>query len=810
MDHWGDPWSDNADDKSPTKVEVISPIPPAQPAGPVLLNGFLDDAGWGNEDDGFGDWATSSSNDAAVATVLDSVPPGTSALADESGTQDKARWDLPESNIPPISTHGDGGNNWNIASQDKAGLDTVSSEASDSATTVQLDDVLAEDATDSSGHLQPDDDSSARPSTSPSERSHNEVAADSPRTSIEEERGVIKHVTSDANLDEKRVLDASENKTVEGGLEELEGRDSHVESDGHVGIPSVTALERDVPISDTPSAEAVEAVVPETKRRHAFGLDTLLLDELFTPLQVAEELQKAHEDPVYSTSARKAWYRLTRKQTMREFNGGTGDDNYIRVTWATSNVRTEVNKIVGRWAREDRLSGTGPGARASFYWDTPAPVQPQKQTKHLRTKTSVLMPRVAAPARQSLPPLATDAPAAFSWNSPIVPVDTWQHLDPLPVIQDHAVSDKGQIEEERSFSTSDVLQRSEPHVPEEAPNAARETLSVAGLISSPTSSATPALTDLWANVSSVNTDIPAKHVSESTTLDDDDEWGEMVGSPTVSTPNTPQTTSQNTFPSEAIPVLPSTPPMIKPSSVQAQSADAMHASHIVRLRGAISPTSAIFGGRSFVPLGVERGPIGPGILKPVQRSVSAAFEQSKDSSALPSLSETLVMKKPQREVATLSESPFFETRARAKSPEVVIAAAEESMVPTVVDSISPPQPARPSTPPAPSITTQPEATTDPWADADFSFFESAIPTTAPVPPEPKPSSSDTFSAFVTPPRSTRAASKSFSRSPPRTTTSPPVQPLTNATNAAQRRKDEEEQIIRNILGGLPDLGYMLR
>jgi hypothetical protein len=74
-----------------------------------------------------------------------------------------------------------------------------------------------------------------------------------------------------------------------------------------------------------------------------------------------------------------------------------------------------------------------------------------------------------------------------------------------------------------------------------------------------------------------------------------------------------------------------------------------------------------------------------------------------------------------------------------------------------------------------------------------------------------PDPSDPLSFFDAPaPTSTRPASKSFSRSPPRDTTPPPLQPLTNATGSVQRRRVEEDQTIIDILSGLPDLSYMLR
>jgi hypothetical protein len=77
MDNWGDPWADNA--KSPTKDAVTSPLPPTFAPAPALLNGFLDDAGWGNEDESFGDWLT-------APAIEEGYAPPTKAALTESFT----------------------------------------------------------------------------------------------------------------------------------------------------------------------------------------------------------------------------------------------------------------------------------------------------------------------------------------------------------------------------------------------------------------------------------------------------------------------------------------------------------------------------------------------------------------------------------------------------------------------------------------------------------------------------------------------------------------------------------------------------
>lgn len=91
MDNWGDPWADNA--KSPTKDAVTSPLPPTFAPAPALLSGFLDDAGWGNEDESFGDWSTAPAKEAEHAPPTDTPINGTFPPEHDKHTSDRLRWD---------------------------------------------------------------------------------------------------------------------------------------------------------------------------------------------------------------------------------------------------------------------------------------------------------------------------------------------------------------------------------------------------------------------------------------------------------------------------------------------------------------------------------------------------------------------------------------------------------------------------------------------------------------------------------------------------------------------------------------------
>ncbi|KAF9691277.1 hypothetical protein EKO04_010654 [Ascochyta lentis] len=827
MDHWGDPWADNASHKSPTKDAVASPLPSAFSFAPIPLNGFVDDAGWGtNDDDGFGDWATSprvSSGNVASAGV-ESPPAG-------DRTSDSARWGTASHKERDDLAEG-----WPEAASNTAqDFEQVDSEPSDSATVSRLDEAVDRDAVEEPTlQLQPDVES-VRSSTSPSETSRNEVPVESPRTSIEDERGITKdqlpqdEVFASTLRSDAIVADASpesEFKEEDSGEvpENSENVDKHAPDigDAKESLPSSSGDSREPDVHEEPSAISDDVTTAVVSQPHvqttAFACDEAALAQLFPSKKDPGDQLDTHDDPIYSTSARKAWYRLTRKQTMREFNHGDNDDNYIRVTWTNSHVRAEVNKVVGRWAREDRISGTGPGARASFYWDTAAPPEPKAPFRHSRTQSSVPTTKTVLPARQSMPPLATGKPAAFDWSSP-APADPWkldgpaQHSISTPLTLKNPAVSKIQRQEGRAVSVDLTPRRPEQTAHKRTAtvsHASSETTAVANLISPPISQPSSEVSDPWTNISSIGSSLISTVEAADPPIDDDDDWGEMVQTPTLPTPNQLDPFSQ---PAASNTENTHLPPFIKPSlqevrSAQTESAESMFASPIVRLQSTISPTSALFQAKSFVPLHAEQGPIGPGILKPANRKLLPTSEQK------PTKEDSIRSSSENVDVGTVDTSDDKDAQNgedhawTAPEPAPLSHKSEElqSAIPTNRDLTPIVLPATPV-----------QASADPWADADFSFFESSLPVAASQPTAQiqEPSSlsdlSDPLSFFGTPdPTSTSYPPQPSSRSPPRDTTPPVLQPLTGATSSVQRRKAEEDQTISSILAGLPNLSYMLR
>ncbi|KAH7071143.1 hypothetical protein BKA63DRAFT_517394 [Paraphoma chrysanthemicola] len=820
MDNWGDPWADNADTtKSPTKSEVTSPLPPAFTPAPALFNGFLDDAGWGNDDEGFGDWSSAPAEEGADATqtetTINDIPTPHDLLQDANG----AKWDL-EAGSNDHAAHDT--SDWAGLDMDGANDDEpVLSESSDTSTTVQANEISEPIANEPPVPVQTDDDTSTRASTSPSETSHNDVPTESPRTSYEEEGADKRPV----NVEPTEVSDKSREGSVVGQVagEAVLSSSRTADSDPRIEDDPKDEVNEQVDTADddaaststqsspssTSDAKAISGIVTTGVER--FEVDADLMGQLFPTSKENTELVEAPEDPIFSISARKAWYRLTRKQTMREYNNGNDDDSYVRVNWASSSIRTEVNNIVGRWAREDRISGTGPGARASFYWDTPAPTESELNAMHARQRSSVSIASATAQKESNAPALSTTATVAFNWSSPTATTNPWHQDSPgirstsSPIAPRHPAVTKVQRQEGRAVSV-DLTPRQ--------PNAAKhartlttnvETPIAPSLVSPPitNTSTVPASLETWSALDALDSTPAPKSDPVDAPVDDDDEWGEMVSTPTVSTPTTTEPPSVPTSQKDTLSTSATTPKSTRSTTGQDQSPDTMHAAPIVRLRSAISPTSALFKANSFVPMSVEQGPIGPGILKPVSRSSSSTIKKIEKPS-------TSIEPEPAPAPASIEVAKSSTLEDLWSSPGIQTPEKETSRVSTPPLPVEPAvvAPARPSTPPL-QVTAAAQSNVDAWADADFSFFESAAPA---APPRSKKEPSDRPSTLDSPRRSISVASstRTFSRSPPRKITPPPVQPLTGATNIAQRRKAEEDQIIEQILSGLPDLSYMLR
>ncbi|KAK4450372.1 hypothetical protein QBC34DRAFT_78872 [Podospora aff. communis PSN243] len=217
-------------------------------------------------------------------------------------------------------------------------------------------------------------------------------------------------------------------------------------------------------------------------------------------------------------SERKAWYRISRMGSLRRYNAGD-DENYRLVTWPGSTVRDDTIKIVRRWMEEDSIAGRvtlGGGVSKTqknmFGWDSS--VEPVAldtifgRKKHTRgssvqslhetqRKTSGTSYR---PSSVIVPPVAT-----FGWSSNTPTFPKAQSPGIMPPTRTNTMP-------------------SQPTVP--PPQALKAVETPAGTIAPP--AAPPAQAVLPLATAPVQQPIAQD--------DDDDDWGEMVSSPSESKP----------------------------------------------------------------------------------------------------------------------------------------------------------------------------------------------------------------------------------------------------------------------------------
>lgn len=243
------------------------------------------------------------------------------------------------------------------------------------------------------------------------------------------------------------------------------------------------------------------------------------------------------KDSFTAVSERKAWYRISRAGTMRKHNLGIDDDNYRRVTWAGSQVKEDATKIVARWMGENAYyagrpkAGGGPMVRGGgFDWDSnnakaetlsfdeifgkrksvrtptlsqaqaprPFPLQPQAHARGYSDGEKSLPPN----SPMSIPA----PPAAFGWSTGGSGTSTPASVRPPSLMR-------------QSIDVSSMKTGTS------RPSSKRESEG------RPSLQLAPPLTKPVPELPKPTDPTPTMQDSE----DDDDEWGEMVASPTTDT-----------------------------------------------------------------------------------------------------------------------------------------------------------------------------------------------------------------------------------------------------------------------------------
>ncbi|KAF7880608.1 uncharacterized protein EAF02_007454 [Botrytis sinoallii] len=736
---------------------------------------------------------------------------------------------------------------------------------------------------------------SSRPSSSPSDISHHdELLPDSPRTSLDEEpkrSRTTRAVSPDVQEPAKEFDDPAkpENELVAEDAKSEEETDGSTEPDNeHAAVTESDAAENDEemeqssnvedpndddfgdfgdfeegfsddgeevlenhnsigqPISSelaTPPNESSEIRLPKRPTGPVdFSIDLTSVKTLFG--EAKEDHNEAAEkifipdtiiaDTFASTEERKMWYRVSRYGTMRKYNTGD-DENYVRISWAPSQVKQETQKIVARWMEEDRnnghlsLDGTSKGGSLFGWNDLNAPPVPlatilgskRKSVKleaKVAAKESVEVPRESSKEvtqdqsgsksrspskpRERSPTNSVDsgvnkkAPppppvAQFGWaSSPamqnasgITPPDTGSFMKTFTLPMNSSFGNFGQL--------SPALPSPAPKSPIEPPPSFAQAVKKPRPISMPPPS-TNSSNGKPANLAFISND--------SDDEEEDDEWGEMVSSPIVTeAPKFPTRVLRHKKSMSLGDTLANSITLPNPQVTKLQSGFGLNPkSRLEQIPGPKSPItlqypqlsgtipSPISSNPSFVDLWSSPAttpvPIQSTALPPPSPALSAtAFS---DRLSRPILSSPL-------------NTTFTDTWSQPPPPSTSVSA------PPITSTWS--QPSSPSMPP-PSTSAQ-----DPWASVDFSFFDAPTPApaiaTGPAPillskqtTKPRPQS------YPAPPK---PKTVTFSTPSSKSTPSPPV-PTYTSHDSKTKFEMEQDEIVKRIVGGLPNLGYMLR
>ncbi|KAJ9640087.1 hypothetical protein H2199_006321 [Coniosporium tulheliwenetii] len=305
MDDWGDPWADDAE-KSSTAAKQEQGTATKRELGTStgialgILGGFQDEAGWGDgeEDGSFGGWA-------------DGLP--------EAGD------DTPTAIEEQATHYGD---------------------------TSEVEDELRKESEMSID--------SSTASTSPSDIAHLDGSHETPRTSFEDEAAILSKPCVEIKADiEDSPSRTSHTGSNDGDLGNFNSFEDVVTGGDQLSKPPAAEQQsrnhnEEEPDLRSESTEALQvekadvqgrSVNRSSRKPPGFEPDLSLLDQLCPLPALRDDLPEVDDSLLSATSIRKAWYRITRKETMREFNSGNDNDTHVRVTWVGSATQAEVNKV---------------------------------------------------------------------------------------------------------------------------------------------------------------------------------------------------------------------------------------------------------------------------------------------------------------------------------------------------------------------------------------------------------------------------------------------------------------------------------
>lgn len=539
---------------------------------------------------------------------------------------------------------------------------------------------------------------------------------------------------------------------------------------------SAAVLTQPVP---SPILEEVSSKLNDLRERFGpvkFDVNLGSVDQLFDVKRLDQEQPSVKDysldaidgvikDSFTTVSERKTWYRISRPGTLRKHDMGD-DENYRRVTWAGSKVRDDVTKTVRRWMEEDSYNGRpviGGGSTiksGGFNWDAKSKAEPLSFDQIFGKRKSV-QPLQSTAA--SLPrPLSLQPEPKVSGHSrnSSIGVKSLPPRSPLSIPEPPSGPAFGWSTGMNDTPTPASSRPSSQYV--------RQSLDVNSVRSGPSRTTSmhepesrssiqlavpPSAPTLVSSVGASN--LPALAIAD----DEDEEWGDMVASPAVES-RPASILFDNSFNGSM-------------SSLHAQFAEAP----VPKLDAATTLRAVTSKLEETQGLSKE-GPAAS--VAPLDIWDFSAFDSKLSAPAIP----PTITSKPEFDFDTPLQSPTLSVPSRTGSPS-----SFPFSKPTT--STSPVRAGSPSSlqqpkPPTPSVPFRPQH--------GQHRSKSSLNLVRPSP----------LHNVITP----KAVSPALSPAP--------ATPIVAETRTVSFAPDEDElstedaAIVRQIVGGLPDLSYMLR
>ncbi|KAM0348030.1 hypothetical protein ACHAPU_004533 [Fusarium lateritium] len=303
-----------------------------------------------------------------------------------------------------------------------------------------------------------------------------------------------------------------------------------------------------------------------------FSIDLSKLDDLFPSVETSFPAPEPVPDVIIddtftSISERKAWYLLSRPGSMRKHNMGD-DDNYVRVGWGNSHVRDQSIGIVRRWMEEDSITGRvvlgrrgGASGAKIFNWDSTAPATEISIPELLARKNHSRQTSMASKGT-----VASPTATAFGWSNEPIPSPTSAAPPSMPrtsnVSESTSAAEASPVEAAKTSPIKGarpppLASPPKPRIIEEPPSRIKPTplkptnrpISITQPLTFPPSPTInepqspinpPSLlpTNRPVSISQAPTSPlaqPPTNAGWGEDEEDDDDWGDMVSSPTIDT-----------------------------------------------------------------------------------------------------------------------------------------------------------------------------------------------------------------------------------------------------------------------------------